>query len=95
MSVKGRGRDIRDPVPVRCLRIDQGRYLRPMLESVLGQSYGNFELVIADASKEERVEQVVKKLRRFKDPLPAAETKCRISAKQIAAHVATGDMRRF
>ena len=35
-------------------------YLRPMLESVLGQSYGNFELVIADASKEERVEQVVK-----------------------------------
>ena len=35
-------------------------YLRPMLESVLDQTYGNFELIIADASKEDEVERVVK-----------------------------------
>lgn len=34
-------------------------YLRAMIESVLGQSYGNFELIIADASKSKKVEEVI------------------------------------
>lgn len=34
-------------------------YLRAMIESVLNQSYGNFELIIADASKSGQVEEVV------------------------------------
>lgn len=40
-------------------------YLRPMLQSVLDQTYGNFELIIADASKEDRVEQIIKS---YEDP---------------------------
>lgn len=35
-------------------------HLRPMLQSVLDQTYGNFELIIADASREDRVEEIVK-----------------------------------
>lgn len=35
-------------------------YLREMMDSVLGQSYGNLELIIADASRSERVENVVR-----------------------------------
>lgn len=35
-------------------------YLREMIESVLSQTYGNFELILADASKSDNVEQVVK-----------------------------------
>lgn len=36
------------------------RYLREMIDSVLGQTYGNFELILADASECDRVEAVVK-----------------------------------
>lgn len=35
-------------------------YLRAMIESVLNQSYGRFELILADASASDRVEKVVK-----------------------------------
>ncbi len=35
-------------------------YLRAMIDSVLAQSYGNFELILADASKTDKVAQVVK-----------------------------------
>ncbi len=35
-------------------------YLRAMIDSVLGQTYGNFELILADASKGDQVEKVVK-----------------------------------
>ena len=35
-------------------------YLRAMIESVLDQTYGNFELILADASATDVVEQVVK-----------------------------------
>lgn len=35
------------------------RFLRPMLESVLGQTYGNFELILVDASESDCVEKVV------------------------------------
>lgn len=35
-------------------------YLREMMDSVLGQSYGNLELIIADASRSKRVENVVR-----------------------------------
>lgn len=34
-------------------------YLRAMIDSVLGQTYGNFELILADASKGDQVEKVV------------------------------------
>lgn len=34
-------------------------YLRAMIDSVLGQTYGNFELILADASKSDRVEQII------------------------------------
>jgi len=34
-------------------------YLRAMIDSVLGQTYGNFELILADASKGDQVERVV------------------------------------
>lgn len=37
-------------------------YLRPMLQSVIGQTYGNFELIIADASKGDGVEHVVESI---------------------------------
>lgn len=40
-------------------------YLRAMIDSVLGQTYGNFELILADASKGDQVEKVVKT---YKDP---------------------------
>lgn len=40
--------------------LDTGEeYLRAMIDSVLGQTYGNFELIIADASKGDQVEKVV------------------------------------
>ncbi len=35
-------------------------YLRAMLDSVLDQTYGNFELLLSDASKSDRVEMIVK-----------------------------------
>lgn len=35
-------------------------YLRAMLDSVLDQTYGNFELLLSDASKSDRVETIVK-----------------------------------
>lgn len=35
-------------------------YLRAMLQSVFDQTYGNFELLLADASESDRVERVVK-----------------------------------
>lgn len=35
-------------------------YLREMLDSVFAQSYGNFELILADASESDAVERVVK-----------------------------------
>lgn len=35
-------------------------YLRAMVDSVLNQSYGNFELILADASESDRVESVIK-----------------------------------
>ena len=35
-------------------------YLREMMDSVLGQSYGKFELIIADASRCGKVEQTVR-----------------------------------
>ncbi len=35
-------------------------YLRAMISSVLGQTYGDFELIIADASESDKVEQIVK-----------------------------------
>lgn len=35
------------------------RFLRPMLESVLNQTYGNFELVLVDASRSDTVSKVV------------------------------------
>ena len=34
-------------------------YLREMIDSVLGQTYGNFELILADASKSDDVSQIV------------------------------------
>lgn len=37
----------------------QEKYLRPMLESVLAQTYGNFELILADASESDCVKNVV------------------------------------
>ena len=39
------------------------RFLRPMLESVLGQTYGNFELILVDASESDCVEKVVSQYR--------------------------------
>ncbi len=36
------------------------RYLRAMIDSVLSQTYGNFELILADASATKAVEDVVK-----------------------------------
>lgn len=38
----------------------QEKHLRAMLDSVIGQTYGNFELLIADASETDLVETVVK-----------------------------------
>ncbi|MGN1180658.1 MAG: glycosyltransferase [Suilimivivens sp.] len=35
-------------------------YLKDMVDSVLNQTYGNFELILADASESDRVEQVIK-----------------------------------
>ena len=35
-------------------------YLRAMVDSVLHQTYGNFELILADASESDQVEQVMK-----------------------------------
>lgn len=35
-------------------------YLRAMLQSVFDQTYGNFELLLADASESDRVEEIVK-----------------------------------
>lgn len=35
-------------------------FLRDMLDSVLSQTYGNFELILADASKSDRVEKVIR-----------------------------------
>lgn len=40
-------------------------YLRAMLQSVLNQTYGNFELLVADASESDRVERIVEC---FQDP---------------------------
>lgn len=40
-------------------------YLRAMLQSVLDQTYGDFELLLADASKSDQVEKVVKS---YEDP---------------------------
>lgn len=37
----------------------KAEYLREMVESVLGQSYGNLELIIADASRSGRVREIV------------------------------------
>ena len=36
------------------------RYLRAMVDSVLNQTYENFELILADASDSDKVEQIVK-----------------------------------
>lgn len=36
------------------------KFLRAMIDSVLNQSYGNLELILADASESDQVEQVVK-----------------------------------
>lgn len=38
-------------------------YLRAMVDSVLDQTYGNFELILADASSSDRVEQVMQTYR--------------------------------
>ncbi len=38
-------------------------YLRAMIDSVLSQTYGNFELILADASLTDQVEQIVKSYR--------------------------------
>ncbi|MGN0376593.1 MAG: glycosyltransferase [Suilimivivens sp.] len=35
-------------------------YLKDMVDSVLNQTYGNFELILADASESDKVEQVIK-----------------------------------
>lgn len=38
-------------------------YLREMIASVLGQSYGKYELILADASKSSRVQEIVREYR--------------------------------
>ena len=67
-------------------------YLREMIDSVLGQSYGNLELIIADASRSKQVETVV---RTYADSrlryLPLKENKGIADNTNMALEKAGGD----
>lgn len=67
-------------------------YLREMIDSVLGQSYGNLELIIADASRSKQVEIVV---RTYADSrlryLPLKENKGIADNTNMALEKAGGD----
>lgn len=67
-------------------------YLHAMIDSVLGQSYGNFELIIADASLSDRVSQVVKSYSDTRIMYRRLKTNAGISANTNQALMyATGD----
>lgn len=53
-----KGMDIRFSILVPAYETKED-YLRAMIDSVLAQTYGNFELILSDASSSDRVERVV------------------------------------
>lgn len=67
-------------------------YLRAMIDSVLSQTYGNFELILADASLTDQVEQIVKSYRNKRIMYRRLKMNAGISANTNQALMyATGD----
>lgn len=67
-------------------------YLRAMVESVLSQTYGNFELILADAGSTNRVEEIVKTYEDKRILYRRLKSNCGISGNTNQALMyATGD----
>ncbi|MCI8353746.1 MAG: glycosyltransferase [Lachnospiraceae bacterium] len=67
-------------------------YLRAMVESVLSQTYGNFELILADASSSGRVEEIIRTYEDKRILYRRLKSNCGISGNTNQALMyATGD----
>ncbi|MBR6308211.1 MAG: glycosyltransferase [Lachnospiraceae bacterium] len=68
------------------------RYLKEMIDSVLGQAYGNFELILADASKSDGPASVIKSYTDERIKYIKVQENGGISANtNVALEAATGD----